>query len=297
MQWSSPRASVFCPSGRPAAEALGATRQLGVVAHADDLEIAAIKGILDCYDDAQPGFCGVVVCDGLGGQAIGGQAVGGGGTGSRGVDAGASLTPEQYRQLREREQQEAAKLGRYAAVVCLQHSSAHVRSRHPSVSADLDLLLAQVSPDVIYTHNPIDAHDTHVAVVVALIEALKRSSARKPRVIGCEVWRDLDWLPEAQRVTLDVSAHASLQGELIRVFASQTSGKRYDLAALGRRQAHATFRSSDRADAASGVVFGVDLTSLLAPDAPTLQEFSLDLVDAFRRDVEARFARLTGPGT
>ena len=279
MKWSSPSGRVFCPGGLAPLEALRNTRQLGVVAHADDLEIAAIKGILDAYDAPTPSFCGVVVCDGVGAPRPG-------------ADAG--LSDDEVRRAREEEQERAAEMGRYAAVTFLGHPSASVRAGRPEVGSDLDLLLTQVKPDVIYTHSPLDAHDTHVAVVFELLDALRRCPAeRRPgRIIGCEVWRDLDWVPEPHKLALDVGAHRDLQGELIRAFVSQTAGKHYDSAALGRRQAHATFRHADRADETTGLIYGIDLTPLLAADAPSLEQFCLELIEAFKRDALVRLERL-----
>ena len=280
MNFSSKAASVFCPGGRSEGEAFRSTRQLGVVAHADDLEIAAIKGILDCYEQPEPAFSGVVVCDGAGAPRQGELS---------------SLGQEEYRRLRAEEQRQAASIGRYSAVIGLDHESAHVRARADAVGRDLDEIFRHVAPEIVYTHSPADAHDTHVAVVLELIEALRRCpQARRPtRVIGCEVWRDLDWLPEARRVVLDVGARPELQTELLGVFASQIrGGKRYDLAVMGRRRAHATFGRSDEVDETSGVVFGVDLTPLIEPGGPDVLDFTLGLVSALREDVEARLARL-----
>ena len=281
MELSSPGAHVFCPGGRPRSDAFDGTRQLGVVAHADDLEICAIKGILDCFELAVPAFSGVVICDGVGAPGQAGFAGG---------------SDDDYRRLRWDEQERAATHGRYAAVVGLGHPSSDVKARREGVGRDLDALLREMTPEVVYTHNPVDAHDTHVAVAVELVEAIRRMpKGRRPnRVIGCEVWRDLDWLPQERRVVLDVGAHPALQQELIGMFSSQTAGKRYDLAALGRRRAHATFLHADREDTATGLVLGVDLTTLCEPGAPSVEEFSLELVDEFRRDVRERFARLRG---
>jgi len=278
MELSSPNARIFCPAGGAPLEALRATRQLGVVAHADDLEIAAIKGILDAYDAPTPSFTGVVVCDGAGAARQGGSPA----------------AVNEVRREREREQERAAELGRYAAVVFLAHPSASVRSGEPAVGVDLTQVLAETSADVVYTHSPLDAHDTHVAVVMELLEVLRRLplERRPARVVGCEVWRDLDWLPEPHRVALDVGAQRELQGELLRAFSSQVGGKRYDLAALGRRQAHATFRHADRPDETAGVVFGVDLAPLLVPEAPSVEQFVLDLIETFKLDAGARVRRL-----
>jgi LmbE family N-acetylglucosaminyl deacetylase len=280
MELSSKAAAVFCPDGRSHGDAFRSTRQLGVVAHADDLEIAAIKGILDCFDLPEPAFSGVVVCDGAGAPRQGPLS---------------TLSPAEYRRLRAEEQQQAAIIGRYSAVIGLGHASSHVRGRAEAVGRDLDEVFRHLAPEIVYTHSPVDAHDTHVAVLLELIEALRRCPlGRRPvRVIGCEVWRDLDWLPDARRVALDVGARAELQAELLSAFASQIGGgKRYDLAVMGRRRAHATFARSDEVDQTSGIAFGVDLTPLIEPGGPDVIDFTLGLVGALRDDVEARLARL-----
>jgi LmbE family N-acetylglucosaminyl deacetylase len=280
MQLSQRSASVFCPDGRPPGAALRSARQLGIVAHADDLEISAIKGILDCFDAAEPGFCGVVACDGAGAPKRGDLL---------------DLAEHDYQALRQREQEHAATLGRYAAVVTLAHPSANVRGRDESLGRDLDAILGTMTPEVVYTHNPVDSHDTHVAVMLEVIAALRRcpASRRPRRIIGCEVWRDLDWLPAGRRVALDVGARLELQEQLLSAYGSQIDGgKRYDLAVLARRRAHATFNQADRADETTGLVFGVDLSSLVEPNAPEVADFVAELLDDFRRDVEARLARL-----
>ena len=54
-------------------------------------------------------------------------------------------------------------------------------------------------------------------------------------MLGCEVWRDLDWMMDVDKVAFDCSAHENLQAALLAVFDSQISGgKRYDLASLAR---------------------------------------------------------------
>ncbi|MEI9866262.1 MAG: hypothetical protein WDN00_17245 [Limisphaerales bacterium] len=59
-------------------------------------------------------------------------------------------------------------------------------------------------------------------------------------MIGCEVWRNLDWLGDNEKFLMDVSGHDKLAARLNGVFASQIAGgKRYDLATLGRRSANA----------------------------------------------------------
>jgi len=76
---------------------------------------------------------------------------------------------------------------------------------HPEVAADFALIFGVAPLEVVYLHNPADKHDTHVALLLRCLEALRAlPAARRPRrVLGCEVWRDLDWLVDADKVALD----------------------------------------------------------------------------------------------
>ena len=84
------------------------------------------------------------------------------------------------------------------------------------------------------------------------------------KVYGCEVWRDLDWLPDDDKQVLPVSARSNIAAALVGVFDSQVSGgKRYDLATAGRRLAHATYFASHGTDEESALNFAMDLTPLV----------------------------------
>src|SRR5207302_9164465 len=81
---------------------------------------------------------------------------------------------------------------------------------------------------------------------------------------GGEVWRDVGWLSDEDKVPLDVQERESLGMALLGVFDSQiTGGKRYDLATLGRRRAHATYHASHDVDATTALSFAMDLTPLV----------------------------------
>jgi LmbE family N-acetylglucosaminyl deacetylase len=273
---SRPGSEIFVPdSGTSGTAALSRTTHLGVGAHADDLEILAIHGILAAYAAPDRWFTGVVVTDGAGTP---------GGTPDR----------EQLRETRRREQKQAAVLGRYGAVALLDHSSQSVQEpADPSLVADLAFLLRATRPGVVYTHALSDAHDTHVAVTLRLLAACRElAPAERPeRIFGCEVWRDLDWVAPADRITLAVDDHEELQEALIAVFQSQIgAGKRYDRAVLGRRHANAVFSESHSVDRHRSVVRAMDLTPLAAGGDPA--EFVAGLVRRLERDVVDRIARL-----
>jgi LmbE family N-acetylglucosaminyl deacetylase len=171
------------------------------------------------------------------------------------------------------------------------------RLSRADVTGALKDILLRARPEVVYTHNLADRHDTHVAVALATIAACRAlpADARPRRLLGGEVWRDLDWLPAADQVAEDVSARESLSAALIGVFDSQiTGGKRYDLAVAGRRRAHATYHESHHLDASTGLALFMDLTPLLADAALDPAAFVQGHVDRFGAEVKDRIRRLLG---
>ena len=118
---------------------------------------------------------------------------------------------------------------------------------------------------------------------------------RPKQVIGCEVWRDLDWLLDCEKVVMDVSGHDDLAAELNGVFASQIGGgKRYDLATLGRRAANATFFNSHATDHSTQVIFGIDLTPIVADESKDILDFVCGHIERFHADVRQKLAERLG---
>jgi LmbE family N-acetylglucosaminyl deacetylase len=199
-------------------------------------------------------------------------------------------------QVRREEQRRAADIGNYNLQLQLAHPSADVKqSRHAGVIADLRQIFTACAPEVVYLHQPADKHDTHIAVLLRCLEALRELPAaqRPQRVLGCEVWRDLDWLADADKVALDTSARPELALELLQVFESQIAGgKRYDEAAIGRRAANATFHTSHATDKFTGITWAMDLSPLVRDDSLSPAKFVEDHVERLRADIAARMMRL-----
>ena len=280
MKFSNPKADVFVPSGDPdAAAALRRVTHLCVVAHQDDIEIMAQSGISDCLDQPGKSFGGVVVTNGAGSPRTGSYA---------------KFTDEQMQGVRREEQREAARLGKYGIQIQLAHPSADVkRAGHPGVAADLAAIFAGCQPEVAFLHNPADKHDTHIAVLLRSIEAIRSLPAglRPSRVLGCEVWRDLDWLSDQDKVALDSGRHPELARKLLAAFDSQVSGgKRYDLAAIGRRAAHATFHTSHATDKLAGITWAIDLTPVIRDGGPSVHDHTASLISRFASDVSKRIS-------
>jgi LmbE family N-acetylglucosaminyl deacetylase len=278
MNFSLPRADIYLPGGQADADAvLARVTHLCVAAHQDDIEIMAYAGIADCQGRSDRAFGGVVVTNGAGSARTGEYA---------------SMTDEQMQEVRRDEQREAARLGGYALQIQLAHPSSQVKKpRQPEVLADLERIFGGCSPEVVYLHQPADKHDTHVAVLARCIEAIRRLPVEKRprRILGCEVWRNLDWLVDSDKVALDSGRFPELALPLLTVFRSQVvGGKRYDLATLGRRASNATFHTSHAVDKLDGITWAVDLTPLVAEGAPSLEEFICAHLDRLREDVVRR---------
>jgi LmbE family N-acetylglucosaminyl deacetylase len=282
MQLTKPGAEIFVPDGKPVEEALARTTHMGIGTHQDDLEIMAFHGILQCFQSQENWFTGVTVTDGAG---------------SPRADLYANYTDEMMRTVRRAEQKKAAVVGEYGAQVLLDFPSKEVKDpSNPGPVADLKTIINAARPQVIYTHNLADKHDTHVAVALRVIQALRElpEDTRPQALYGCEVWRDLDWLCDADKVVLDVSAHENLAAALAGVFDSQIcGGKRYDLATLGRRRANATYFESHGVDVSTALIYAMDLTPLLHDTSkdPTLHV--KEHMDRFYNEVAERIAKLS----
>ena len=274
MELHNSTAQVFIPDGKPVAEAFERVTHLGIGAHQDDLEFMAFHGILECFGRDDQWFGGVTCTNGSGSSRVGKYA---------------HCTDEEMMRIRRQEQNTAAIIGHYGAMIQLDYPSQVIkRSDDKSLKGDLKTILEATQPEVVYTHNPADKHDTHIAVVVATLQAIRELNAdkRPKRVIGCEVWRNLDWLPDSEKVVMDVSGHDHLAAALNGVFDSQIAGgKRYDMATYGRRSANATFFESHATDKANQVIFGMDLTPLIQDGSSDVRNYVCGFIDRFRADV------------
>ncbi len=281
MKFKLETAELFVPDGLPAKEALERTTHMAFGAHQDDLEIMAYDGIITCFQQPGKWYTGVVVTNG---------------SGSARDDIYKEYTDDDMRAVRFKEQKKAAVVGEYAAQALLDYPSSAIKDgSNKDPVADLKMLLELARPEVVYTHNLADKHDTHVGVTLKLIEAIRAlpEAARPRRLLGCEVWRDLDWMCDEDKIALDASAHENLQAALLGVFDSQIcGGKRYDLATMGRRKAHATYFASHSVDETTGMNFAMDLTPLVTDTSKDPGEYALEHIQRFAEEVKARMAKL-----
>lgn len=275
-------AEVYVPNGISGDAALARATHMALSAHQDDIEIMAYHGILECFGSDDSHFVGVTVTNG---------------SGSPRDDLYAHYTDEQMQEVRRVEQKKAAQIGEYSAHVFLDYPSSAVKdAANANVLADIKQIITVARPRVIYTHNLADKHDTHVAVALRVIRALGElpADARPERLIGCEVWRGLDWLIDEDKVLMNVEAHENLAAALLGVFDSQIcGGKRYDLATMGRRRANATFFASHGVDESNALIYGIDLTPLIHDASLDPADYVRGYIDRFAAEVSDRIDRMS----
>lgn len=245
-----------------------------VSAHQDDIEIACPMGVMDCYKKDDKGLVAVIVTDGGGSPRAG---------------AFADYTYDQMVAARAEEQAEAAKIGDYSDLIMLFYTSAETKDKKNTAPVDdVYEILMEYQPEILYTHNPADKHETHVAVVLKTIEAVRRmpKNLRPKKMYGCEGWRNLDWLPDDEKVLFDVSGSEEVMTAALRAHVSQIAGgKSYDAAVVGRRVANATFAQSHSVDTAEAIAIAMDLTPLIENDGLDVREFVIAKIEKFKNQL------------
>ncbi len=282
MKFNSKNADIFVPDGTPFEEALKRTTHLCIVAHQDDSEIAAYHGIAECFGQKELWFSSVIVTDGAGSPRAGVYC---------------DYSDEEMKVIRKQEQKKAAFVGEYSVQIQLCYPSAMVKDHaEKGIVEDLKNIIMACHPKIVYLHNPADKHDTHVSAFLRSLEALRAVSDKfiPEKVYGCEVWRDFDWLMDDEKVVLPVSKYKNLSASLLGVFDSQiTGGKRYDLAAAGRRLANATFYASHSTDVDDALTYAIDLIPLVKDPSLKVDDFVLSKIDMFKNDVKSRLAKFS----
>ena len=275
-------AEIFIPDGVAHEKAFSRITHLAISAHQDDLEIMATQPILKCFQQKDLWFGAVIMTDGRGSPRDGIYK---------------NYSDDEMRIVRAKEQKKAAYIGEYSVQVLLDYPSTSIKDKlNKKPVEDLLAILKSSHPQYVYTHNLADKHDTHVATSLRLIQAIHMlpQDERPERLYGCEVWRNLDWLADEEKVVFDLSDQENMQLALLGVFDSQIcGGKRYDLASMGRRKANATYFESHGLDTSLGMTFGMDLTPLIQDNNLSINEFVQGYIERFRIDVVNRIGRFS----
>jgi len=273
---------IFIPDGSPVEMALARTTHMAIAAHQDDIEMMAAHPIIKCYQQKDLWFTGIIMTDGHGSPRDGKYK---------------DFTDEEMGLLRTQEQFKAAAIGDYSAQLVLGYPSEIIKDKgRKEPLEDILQILRAVKPQFVYTHNLADKHDTHVAVALRVITAIRALPVkeRPKKLYGCEVWRGLDWILDDDKVKMDLSRHENLQAALLGVFDSQIAGgKRYDLASMGRRRANATFSESHSTDTTTGLSLAMDMSSLIMDESLSPLDFVHGLLERFTQDVMERLQKFS----
>ncbi len=282
MKFKVDTATVYVPDGTPVDEAVAKTTHMAIGAHQDDLEIMCYHGVVECFGKDDKHFMGVVVTNGSGSPRDGLYG---------------KYTDDEMQKVRRVEQMKAAFVGEYCAQGLLDFTSGAVKDgKNTDVVDDIKQILLAAKPEIVYTHNLADKHDTHVAVALRTIAAIRAlpKADRPKKLYGCEVWRNLDWLNDEDKAIFKVDEHENLAAALLGVFDSQIAGgKRYDLAIMGRRRSNATFFASHGVDEAEALQWGIDLTPLIEDDSIDPLTYIQSYIDRFAVDVKDRIGKLS----
>jgi LmbE family N-acetylglucosaminyl deacetylase len=253
MKLSQPRAEIWVPDGATETESWARVTHMAIAAHQDDVEVMALEGILAGFGTGNRCFMAVIVTNGAGSPRNGRYA---------------NHSDEEMQVIRRLEQKKAGFVGEYSAVALLDHASTAVKSaKNSGPKEDLKAIVGAAQPKILYTHNLADKHDTHVAVTLRTIEAIRELpiEQRPNRLLGCEVWRDLDWLVDGDKVVFCSNKHDNIA---------------------------ATFFQSHNVDTAESINFGMDLTPLIYDDQLDPSEYVSTFVRRFATDVNSRIERL-----
>ena len=259
---------------------LADTTHMCIAAHQDDIEIMAAGAILECFGKNDKNFTGVTVTDGAGSPRAGIYE---------------SVTDEDMKKIRAVEQETAAAIGCYNAQFQLNYPSSAVKdNKNAQLVDELKEIILATSPKILFMHNFADKHDTHVAVALRTLEALRQipMETRPRKVYSMEVWRSLDWVRDDEKLLFDTSQDEFLQAALLGVYHSQIAGgKRYDLACLGRKRANATYVATHSTDDYTAAEYGIDITELVNDDSLTPAQFIGKFIENFKQDVIDRLAK------
>ncbi len=247
---------------------------LVISAHQDDIEIMCPQAIIKGYQSKENGMVAVVCTDGAGSPRAGEFA---------------NMTDEEMKRVRRVEQIRAAEVGDYSELIMLNYTSAEMKDRNnPSPVEDIKEIILNYHPETMHIHNLADKHPTHVGTAMDCIKALRAipKELRPKKLYGCEVWRSLDWLDDAEKVVFDLTGYEKLMRDVLDVYVSQIAGgKAYCTASIGRRFANATYSASHGVDVCELASYAMDLTPLIEDDDLDPREFILGKIRKFESDL------------
>ena len=254
-------------------------KNIVIAAHKDDGEMIGIKGIDDSFKKEES-LVMVILTNGSGCPRVGEFE---------------SVSDEDMVEIRTAEQKRASEIGRYNTLYLLEHSSKAVQDKEDSIKQEIIEILEKY-PDVenIYIHNPFDRHKTHVCACELAIRSIqdmysKGMLQKLKNVLGVEVWRSLDWLPDKYKVVLDTSGSEFISQNIMSVFVSQNLAKRYDEAIAARRMANATFDASHDSNSCASLTYAINLIDVVTSVNKNILDLLTENIELFEKNLRQNF--------
>ncbi len=250
------------------------TNLLAISAHQDDIEIMAMDGILRAYGSKKYAFYAAVVGDGANCLKAGKYS---------------EVSDKEMIEARNQEQLRASQIGEYSKLYFLKHAHSEIeQEENESIIKELQKLILEVKPEIVYTHNIFDKNPHHVKITQLVIDAINGLNIDdRPRLLyGCEIFRSLDWLPDKYKITFDLSDNKELQQRLVNVYDTRVEQSRnYTKAVMGRKLANAAFVSSNCAtDEDKMYWYGINLTPVIQKNI-SLNEYCIKILNDFNREL------------
>jgi len=249
------------------------TNLLAIAAHHGDIELMAMDGVLKAYGSKKYDFFACVVGDASNCNKTGKYA---------------EFTDKELLEARIQEQSRASQIGEYADLILLKKSQADIEDLdNTAIVKELQKLILDVNPDVVYTHNIFDRNMSHSRLALKVIEAiLNLPEDSRPRLLyGCEIFGSLDWVPEKYRVNFDISDNKDIQSRLIGVYDTMAEFSfNFTKAVAGRKTANATFQESLMGQEDKLTWYGINLTPIINKGI-SIKEYIVKILNDYNKEM------------
>lgn len=216
----------------------------------------------------------------------------------------AQFTPEQLTQMRQIEQRQAATYAGVPLIMCKFPTAAIIGDMGENTLLKArrtmsGLFNAMKNLKIVYGHNPLDEHDTHINTFAEQVEALRTLSDEKLKEIkiwGMEVWGILHVAKQRLlKIPIENKELLSRWRTLISFYQSQIAGqgRDYSEATIDRAFGNAGYQTHPHGGNPSpGLLLAADLTDLVQKRSLSINDMVRELMSELNKQVINRTERI-----
>jgi glucosamine-6-phosphate deaminase len=213
-------------------------------------------------------------------------------------------TPEKLTQMRQMEQRQAARFADVPLIMCKFPTAAITgdMGENTLLKARMTmrgLFKAMKSLRIVYGHNPLDEHDTHINTFSEQVLALRSLSDERLKDIkvwGMEVWGILHVSKQRLlKIPIENKELLSQWRELIGFYQSQIAGqgRDYSEATIDRACGNAGYQTHPHgANPSPGLLLAADLTDLVQKKSLSINDMTRELMFELKEQVICRTERV-----